>query len=188
MNLPENDSRRDEVLNAFAAEPDHGRATLERYLEQHPDLAEDLIDLSREISRFSLSAPQSLTGADESMIAAAWQRHLAAGTKAADPLANLSVEILRELAMQLEVPRVIIAAFRERRVELDSVPLPFFETLAASLRTPLRELKAALALPAAFARSHKSDTKPQPKQKVTFEQLLIEANVPEARRAALLRS
>jgi hypothetical protein len=39
----------DSILYAFAVEPRHDRATLDSYLRRHPELAEDLIDLSLEI-------------------------------------------------------------------------------------------------------------------------------------------
>ena len=43
-------SRNDEdTLYHFAMEPNHDRATLERYLTEYPHLAEDLIDLRSEL-------------------------------------------------------------------------------------------------------------------------------------------
>ena len=38
---------RQDVLDAFAVEPHTGRATLERYLRDYPELATELLDLSR---------------------------------------------------------------------------------------------------------------------------------------------
>ena len=42
---------REDVLDAFAVEPNHERNTLERYLRDYPQYAAELVDLSRELSR-----------------------------------------------------------------------------------------------------------------------------------------
>ena len=42
---------REEVLDAFAVEISHDRETLERYLRQYPHFSNELVDLSRELSR-----------------------------------------------------------------------------------------------------------------------------------------
>ena len=66
----------------------------------------------------------------------AWQNHARPVARLAgevDPLANLSVPQLREVAHQLGVPRQVITAFRERRVKLESVPKSFLVALSRAL-------------------------------------------------------
>ena len=59
--------------------------------------------------------------------------------------------------------------------------------LADGLNASIEQVIAALSLPQmSTLRSHKSDEKPVPAEPATFEQLLIEAQVPEAKRAELL--
>lgn len=53
---------RDHILYAFAIEPTHDRATLERYLRLYPDAAEDLIDLSLELRLMASEQVGQLTG------------------------------------------------------------------------------------------------------------------------------
>jgi hypothetical protein len=79
-------------------------------------------------------------------------------------------------------------AFREHRVEPTSVPAPFLERLAAALNSTVEKLKNAFALSPEpdLARSYKADDRPKVRKSVTFEQILIEANVPSEKRALLM--
>src|SRR4029077_16348078 len=67
---------REAILYAFATEASHDRSTLERYLKQYPELAEELIDLSSELR---LGAPVgSHPASDEAdpRLEAAWKEFL----------------------------------------------------------------------------------------------------------------
>lgn len=118
---------REDVLDAFSVELRPDGETLERYLRAYPDYAEDLVDLSRELSRDLCDDEAPLSVEDRALIDAAWRRHAAdpAPKVVADPFAALSTDDLREVARQLDVPRQIVTAFRERRVILSSVPPTF---------------------------------------------------------------
>lgn len=180
---------REEVLDAFAVEPISDRATLERYLRDFPEYAAELVELSREVSRVVEEDESPLTAHEEALIETAWQNHVPLETKSAkDPLADLSVPQLREVAHALDVPRQVITAFRERRVKLESVPKPFISALARVLSCPADLLLSVLVAPLGptFARSYKADVKPSAGAAISFEQLLIDAGVPEAKRAELM--
>lgn len=179
---------RDDVLNAFSVEPDPGRETLERYLRDHPDLAPELVDLSRELSRGVCEDEEPLTPEDEALIDAGWSRHRGATPKSVSPFDALSLDELRDLAKRLEVPRQVITAFRERRVDVASVPRRFLTRLAAALNSTLDLLVSTLGPQHTpdLARSYKSNTKPMVAAPVSFERLLIDAGVPEERRAGLM--
>jgi hypothetical protein len=179
----------EKVLDAFAVEPSPGRETLERYLRRYPQFAPALIDLSRELHREVPGDAGPETAEDEARIDAAWRRHLAAGRQAAhlDPFAALSTDELRNLAKALDVPRQVLTAFRDGKVLLASVPRRFLARLAVGLNTSLDAILPALPLSAALApRSHKADVKPSDSEPVTFERLLVDAGVPEEKRARLL--
>ena len=177
----------EDVLNAFAVEPTHDRATLERYLREYPQYAIELAHLSRELAR-KIEKPGPLSIEDRAAIDEAWKVYVSSTSAAtATLLTSLSVPKLRELALRLEVPRQIIAAFRERKVIVSSIPRKFLKHLAAGLDTTVEQVIAALTLPQmTYARSHKSDEKPTSSGPATFEQLLIEAQVPEGKRAELM--
>jgi hypothetical protein len=179
----------DDVLNAFAVESESTRETLERYLRLYPSYAAQLVDLSRELNRCMPDVPAALSDEDEAAIAGAWSKHADAKPKAqpADPFALLSVEQLRQAAVTLDVPRQVIAAIRNGKVIMDSVPRKFLRDLAATINSTLENLVSAIpsARPVA-ALSFKADEKPATRPAVTFERLLIEASVPEDKRARLL--
>ena len=185
---PSNPARGD-LLDAFAVEFDSGGATLERYLRTYPQYAEDLIDLSRELSRGSPRDDAPLTEEDQALIETAWQVHRdAEPAPVFDPLAALSVEDLRGIAKDLNVPRQVVTAFRERRVVLSSVPQGFLARFATAVDTTVERFLNVLSLPPAtgLVRSYKADTKPEIEKPVSFEQLLIDAGVSDEMRSILL--
>src|SRR5260221_575879 len=149
----------EDVLHAFAVEPDHGRSTLERYLREYPAYSAELIDLSRELFR-SIAKNDEPCSADEALlIQKAWERHATAAPKRlADRFATLSLVELRAIAERLDVPRQIVAAFRERRVQIASVPRRFLTQFAAALDSTVEKLVAFLSLSpeANLARSYKA--------------------------------
>jgi hypothetical protein len=189
MTPPDNIPSREDVLGAFAVEADHGRATLERYLRDYPQYAEDLIDLSAELALPVEVSTAPLAAEEQAVIDAAWQRHAAAGPAAsASPLARLTVGDIKSLAQQLSIPRQVLAGLREHRALVASIPEWLLKHLAALVDIRLEEFKAALARAPALAhgRQYKAHNKPAAPVQVTFEQLLIDAGVPPDKRAALL--
>lgn len=180
---------REDVLGAFAVEPRSDRQTLERYLREFPTFASELVELSRELTRDLCEDEAPLSTEDQRQVDAAWLRHVDAAPKSiADPLASLSAATLRDVAKQLDVPRQVVTAFRERRVIVTSVPRPFLARFAKALNSAIDDLVGALSLQPAptMARSYKADGKPGANAPVTFEQLLIDAGVPDDRRASLM--
>lgn len=177
----------EDVLDAFALEPGHERHILERYLQEYPQYAVDLANLSHELSR-SFGEPQPLSPKDRAAIDAAWRKHSETVSARHDLFASLSVDRLREIATTLGVPRQIITAFRERKVIVPSIPAGFLSRFAAAVERSVEEVANALssAQQPSFIRSHKADNKPKAVARVTFEQLLIDAGVSEEKRAELM--
>ena len=189
MNPKAHQSPREEVLDAFAVEISHDRDILERYLREYPQFSNELVDLSRELSRTLDVEDSSMSPQELDMIEAAWQLHMPLETKSAkDPLANLSVDKLRDIALQLSVPRQVVTAFRERRVVVTSIPRRFLTRFSDALNCRVELLVYALTVQpsAALSRSYKSDGKPVAETAVSFERLLIDAGVSEEKRTALL--
>lgn len=179
----------EDVINAYAVEPDHGRETLERYIHDYPEYATDLKDLSQELLQPVVEMTGPLAPEDLALIDLAWKKHLAAvPTVCTDPFAALTVSALREIANMFGIGRSILMAFRDRKVIFASVPQPFLTQLASALNTPVEALVRFLQLPPVQqpALSHKAEEKPKETEPVTFEQLLIQAGVPEGKRAQLL--
>jgi hypothetical protein len=179
----------EDVLEAFAVEANPNRETLERYLRTYPDYAEDLVDLSRELSREDCEHDEPLSAEEQALIDEAWRRHTeAAPNVVADPFVALSTAELREVARRLDVPRQVVTAFRERRVMLSTVPRRFLARFAEALNTTLKQLEATLSghPTPMMARSYKADGKPGDEGPVRFERVLIEAGISEDKRARLM--
>jgi len=179
----------DDVLDAFLMEADTGRDALEGYLRKYPQYAVNLLDLSREISRSNDSTSTPLSEADTSIIQAAWQRHasISAGP-IDDPLMSLTPDRLNSITQSLRVPRQILTAFRERRIIVASVPLPFLQNLASAMSITVDRLTDVLEQESGIvpAGSYKSDVKPSAPAKITFKQTLIDAEVEADRMAELM--
>jgi plasmid maintenance system antidote protein VapI len=181
---------REDVLYAFAVEPESGRETLEQYLQKYPQYADDLIDLAYELSQATNEEETPLSGEDLTTIEQSWQRYAdAISQENPDPLACLSPPEQSNLAKSLGVPRQVITAFREHRVELASVPLAFLRQLAAAVDSTIEVLLNTQAYSSAsgLSRSYKADSKPKAQLSITFEQVLIEAEIPLEKRTLLLK-
>jgi len=179
---------REAVLDAFAVEPDPGRVTLERYLHLYPEYTGALVDLSRELNREMADDAVPLSTADQALLDAAWLRHAAAKPVAvADPFAALTVDDWRSFAKRLDVPRQVVTALRERRVLIVTIPHRILRLLAEAARSSIEQLEAAWgSAPLAVARAYKAEGKPSVGERVSFEQVLIEAGVTPEKRARLL--
>jgi hypothetical protein len=174
-------------------EPEHDRATLERYLRLHPELAEDLVDLSMELrlhrATADVSGPIDEAWVEASLTDFHATAPLRAAAAAPDPFATLASDELVALRRSLDVPSGVIQGFRSRVVELASVPAWFLAALASGLRTGVDELNAFLVGPPRLTPglSYKSDEAPSADgDKVSFEALLEQCRVPEDRRKTLL--
>lgn len=182
---------RADVLDAFAVEADAGPETLARYLRDFPQFGTELVDLGRELGRTLPPDEAPLSASEQAMIDAAWSRHAAAAPaeSATDPFSALSVAELRDVAQQLNIPRQVVTAFRERRVIVATVPKPFLARLANALKSTLDEVVRALAAPPTPtpARSYKADGKPSAASAVSFEQVLMDAGLSADRRQDLLK-
>ncbi|BCT69158.1 hypothetical protein [Nitrosospira sp. NRS527] len=111
-----------------------------------------------------------------------------ANSTAGDPFASLTVAQLRDIASSLQIPRNVLTAFRERRVVLASVPRRFLVRLAKSMNLMAEQLITVLSLPSKiFAREYKADSRLENGSQVSFEQLLIDADVDTATRIELLK-
>ena len=139
--------------------------------------------------RVGVEDEKPLSTQDQAMINSAWRRHMeAVPMEGIDPFARLSTAEFRDIAKQLDVPRQVITAFRERRVVIASVPRPFLARFAAALNSTVELFSSSLASSPGpiLARSYKADKKPGDEIPVTFERLLIDAGIPEAQRALLM--
>jgi len=179
---------REAVLDAFAVESEQGPRTLERYLRLYPEYAGELVDLSFELAREVGDDDDAvLSAAEQVLIDEAWSRHAAALPTTINPFALLTSEDWRAIARDLNLPRQVATALREQRISVVSIPKAFLAALAEAMRSSVAQLEATWSpKPMVAVRSYKADAKPSAGGQVTFEQVLIEAGVPDETRARLL--
>lgn len=189
MSRPAETPDLDDILDAFALEAESDETALARYVERHPEHAAALISLYRELVR-PIDDDDNPPSPDEvALTDASWARlRDAVSEPVVDPFADRSPTQLREVARTLSVPRQVVTAFRERRVILKTVPRRFIERLAAALGAGTEALLSTLATPpgVAVGRSYKADTQPTVTEQVSFEQILIDADIEPARISDLL--
>lgn len=177
----------DDVLRAFAMDFEPGSSVLQRYLTQFPEHSLALIDLSMELTReFDDDAPP---GAAEFELAAAGMARLRENTATLQSLQAAPAKAFADAIKVLSLPMQVGLAFRERRIEVATLPQRVLAKMAEALQTSTETLLSYLALPpeAPLARARKSAVKPAVPEKVSFERVLQDAGVDEQRISNLLR-
>lgn len=183
----------EDVLLAFAVEPEHDRATLERYLKSHPHLADDLIDLSLDM-RLRRAGEGASTPVDEVWVEESWAAFQEtmptnAGAAVVDPFETASSGDLVALRRTLGVPSGVIQGFSTRLVDIATVPAWIVDAVARGVRTSVGDLRAFMAAEPRLATglSYKSDEAPAAAAaKITFEALLVQCRVKDDKRRELL--
>ena len=177
----------DEILTRFALAFRQDSGALGLYCRDHPELAKKLIDLAHELAmQQSLAGDAPLDAATVRWIEAACAEGARQGT---DPFAGLGSQGYQALRESLDVPSVVLNAFRDRMVSGGTVPLSFLERLAGALQTGMVELATYLAGPPKLAQSasHRAARAPRAgADKISFSDLLTQAGVPSERQADLL--
>lgn len=189
MSHPSDAPELDDILDAFALDAECDETALAQYLDRYPQHAPALISLYRELVRPIDDDDRAPSPDEVALTNASWARlRDAISAPPPDPFADRSPAQLREVARILSVPRQIVTAFRERRVILATVPRRFIERLAAALGAGTEALIAALSVSPgpAVARSYKADTQPAAMEQVSFEQILIDADLEPERISDLL--
>lgn len=187
MAVPDEPTNLDDILDAFALEPEHDKATLERYLRAHPDYASTLVELSFELGRMDLAGAASGKD-DEVIVNAAWDRVRSFDAAAVvNPLSLMAVGDRQALARDLGLKMQVMTLFREGRVALETVPTPFLRRFAKRLGLSLEALVKGLAGGSpSLAVSYKSTDRPTVERQVVFERAVRESGAPEADVAQLM--
>lgn len=177
---------REDILGAFAMEPQQDAATLKDYLRRYPQFAEDFVELS-----FLCVSPDDdvteLTEHDHNRIDSAWAI-VSARVPGADPFSELTSQRSQEICGALAIPRSVLVALRDRLVIPATVPLRFLTALAQQLAVAVDDLRRALGNNGLqLSRSFLADRPPKRESQVSFEQILREAQLDEERIRELLQ-
>lgn len=190
-----NSDEKEAVLYAFAIEPSHDQATLQRYLDTYPEIAEEIVDLLSELRLGEVYRPAFSEDVPDPGADAAWQEFLACAspqscaTEAADPFARFYGPSFADLAEDLNVPRSILTAFRDGLVVATSIPKAFTRRLAAAMDATVEALEAHLSTPrqAPIARAFKSEVTPSHQGQATFRELIDNTAMSGEQRRLLLQ-
>lgn len=176
-----------DVLRAFAMDFEPGTGVLQRYLAQYAEHSLALIDLSRELTReFDEEVPP---GAAELDLVAAGMAHLRENVVTLQALQAAPAKAFADAIKELSLPMQVGLAFRERRIDVATLPQRVLAKMAEALQASTETLLSYLALPpeAPVARARKSAVKPVAPEKVSFERVLQDAGVDEQSISKLLR-
>lgn len=177
----------DEVLRAFAMDFEPGAGVLQRYIAQYPEHSLALIDLSMELTReFDDDAPPCTAELD---LAAAGMARLRESVVTLQVLQGAPAKTFADAIKVLSLPMQVGLAFRERRIDVATLPQRILARMAEALHTSTETLLSYLALPpeASLARARKSAVKPVAPAKVSFEKVLQDAGVDEQSISKLFR-
>lgn len=179
---------RDDVLESFLIDS-HEAGALLRYLRAYPAFAVELIDLVHEMRRDIPDAAEAFTQEERAAIDAAvrvagsaWP---AAPAGSQDLFAVLGPADYGRLSATLDVPRQVVAAIRNRRAIPETIPRGFLRRMADALNGSVDDLLFSMGA-RSLAASFKAVERPASVAPVSFEQILIEARVPEERRRAIM--
>ena len=177
----------DDVLRAFAMDFEPGAGILQRYLAQYPEHSLALIDLSMELSReFDDDVPP---GTAEFDLVAAGMARLRENAATLQFLRAAPAKVFTEAINVLALPMQVGLAFRERRIDVATLPRHMAAKMAEALKASTETLLSYLALPAVapMARARKSAVKPATPEKVSFERVLRDAGLDDQSISNLLR-
>lgn len=176
-----------DILRAFAMDFEPGAGVLQRYLAQYPEHSLALIDLSMELTReFDDDAPPGVAELD---LVATGMARLRENVVTLQALQASPAKTFADAITVLSLPMQVGLAFRERRIDVATLPQRILARLAEALQTSTETLISYLALlpEASLARARKSAVKPVAPAKVSFERILQDAGVDEQSISKLLR-
>ena len=176
----------EDVLETFMLDADE-QGALARYLSDYPQFKAELLDLAHQMARDEPDELPPIGDPCKDAIRRGWEK-LSASWPATDRnlFADLSPADYGRVAKELSVPRQILAAIRDGRVLVPTIPAGFMRHLADALRGSVEELASSIGGRTASVRSYKSEQRPESAAAVSFEQALMDARVPEDERKRLL--
>lgn len=177
----------DDILRAFALDFEPGAGVLQQYLARYPEHSTALIDLSMELTReFDDDLPH---GAAEFDLVAAGMTRLRESSITLEALQAAPAKTFTEAFDLLALPIQVALAFRERRIDVATLPQRMTAKIAEALNASTETLLSYLMLPAMVpaTRARKSTVRPTAPEKVAFERVLRDAGLDERSISNLLR-
>ncbi len=177
----------EDVLLAFTAEPDHGRATLEDYVRRYPPHAEAITSLAVDLM-LAPQRDQNSCSPTDTAVDHAWQAFSAVAipleTKSAGAAYNLIGALpnkdFRALAVRVGANTLFLSQLRDRAIDLATIPPRFIEHLAKELSVTVAAVMEDFGRPpsaVATSERFKAEVKPRAGDRITFEQAIQNSNL-----------
>ncbi len=184
----------EEVMLAFSVEPDHGPVTIQRYIENYPHLASELLDLALDLRMSSEEEPVTSQDLGSSEIQRAWDqfnRMISAERPelSTEQIKQVEASLVSVQMREIGLPLSVLSAIKSGLVELEGFPGRWITKIAVTGGYAAEILCSYLTRRPALssARSFKSEVKPQVGGKVTFQSLIENSTLTEAEKAEILR-
>lgn len=182
----------EEVLLAFSVEPTHDRTTLEHYLSQYPEHANALVDCSIELMIEASRSGDEGHVSSEHVVEQAWRQFEAAvrstqDATATNPFAQLNPTAFKSVAKRLDISNLLLMRFRERAIDVATIPERFIQCLAAELGATADAVSTYLRNPPAMVskQSFRSNVKPAVTEQISFEQAIETSHLTPSQQEAL---
>jgi hypothetical protein len=166
----------EDALESFATEFATNPHVLPDYLVKYPQFSIELVDLSRELSHMAIL--ETDTSRDDAEYLNASLNKFRNITAQPNGLQSAPYSLFKNVAKQLKIPFLIMLSIRERRVEPSTISNQFLELFAKALGATVQDFQSYLSLPThVTAKASKADQKPIMASKVSFEEILNDAQI-----------
>lgn len=184
----------EEVMLAFSVEPNHDPVTIQRYIENYPHLASELLDLALDLRMLSEDEPLTLQDLDSSEIQRAWDQFngmisAERSELTAEQIKQVEASLISIQMREIGLPLSVLSAIKSGLVELEGFPGRWITKIASTGGYAAEMLRSYLSRAPSLssARSFKSEVKPQVGGKVTFRSVIENSTLTEAEKAEILR-
>lgn len=184
----------EEILLAFAAEKQHDKETLTRYLARYPHLRDELLDLLYEMVLDEEFGPGEDERLGEGVVDTALKKLLDGSPQAAGEASSKAfAEALRlrgatTLSRASGLPLEVLVAIRDRCLVPDSLPHRVLRRVAEAASVRTADVLAYLVLPPILPAkaAHSSRGKPAVQPRMPFSDFLDDLDLAQAERSDLL--
>ena len=194
MNKNDRSLTDEEIMLAFSIEEDHGPTTLQRYIEAHPHLAADLIDLTLDLTLSVDTEPSPHDDPNSDELQKSWAVFSRLSAERATELtpdavqqidASLASPTMREIGLPLSVLRAIKGGM----AKLEGFPERWIAAIASAGGYATDSFRAYLLRQPRLSPSvsYKSDVAPSAGEKMTFGELIAASDLTEEQKADILR-
>ena len=183
------------VLYAFAMESDPTKKMLNEYISIYPEFAGELIELSFELRFSDVRAENPAGEIVDTKASSAWSQFVSStpistSRKVAGAIfAQFRGPAFVQLASQLNMPRAILSALRDRLVLPATIPDLIIKRLSAAMSFDVHEIRQYFSQPPQVLQTaeFKSAEKPMQVGQVAFAKLVADTAMSDEQRSDLLQ-